>query len=63
MSVKVVFGGDLTSLLRENVYSTNHPGLTEMNAPVGSKEVMSLGRGFPLKTINQSTVANCGCGQ
>ncbi len=28
-----------------------HPGLTEINAAVGSKEVMSLGSGFPLKTI------------
>ena len=28
-----------------------HPGLTEINGSVGSKEVMSLGRGFPLKTI------------
>ena len=30
------------------IISSNHPGLTEINAPVGSKEVMSLGRGFPV---------------
>ncbi len=28
-----------------------HPGLTDINALVGSKEVMSFGRDFPLKTI------------
>ncbi len=35
----------------EIVLTTAHPGLSEINAPVGSKEVMSLGRGFPLKTM------------
>ncbi len=54
----------------ENRANQEHPRLlvSEINAPVGSKEVMSIGRAFPLKTcaqtdISQSTMANCGCGQ
>ncbi len=30
---------------------SNHPGLSEINAPIGSKEVMSLMREHPLQTI------------
>ncbi len=41
-----------------------HPGLAEINAPVGSQEVMPLLKDSPLKTtctqasVNQSAVVN-----
>ena len=35
------------------VLTVNHPGLAEINAPVGPQEVMPLLKDSPLKTIAQ----------